>query len=283
MSMKEIMSAPIAKLQPCSAGAPTWAERFAPGGRNGTTDDKQRRSISAPPPVQFKLRCLHHFFHPLFHLLRRYILDVSGNAPEMSEWILNKARAVSVELVLHRLQKFRALGRRFLNYAIDVGKVYIQAHRTRADRSRAGVALPHAGIFVGQHDVRVADLQFGVTDLAVRAIHANGFSRSEDFLVILNRLGSALDDQIGCDSVVVFWDIRYFAHDLSPQECKLEVEGYGAHAGHAAAHSIMRTQVAIGLKCPVADLIILLCPLPLSRSTAELQEMPATTPWPRPG
>src|SRR5712675_2386631 len=112
----------------------------------------------------------------------------------MSERILNEAGAVSVKLVLHGLQDFRSIGRRFLDYAIDVGKIYIEAHRARADGGRAGVSLTHVGIFVGQHDVRVADLQFSVSDLAVRAIHANGFSSTENFLVIFNGLGSASDD-----------------------------------------------------------------------------------------
>src|SRR3982074_1000161 len=107
----------------------------------------------------------------------------------MSERILNEARAVAVELVLYRFQDFRALGRRALNHVIDVGKVYIEAYRARADGGRAGVPLPHAGILVRQHDVRVADLQLGVTYLAVRAIHANGFRRAEDLLVVLDGLG----------------------------------------------------------------------------------------------
>src|SRR5258708_3131181 len=98
----------------------------------------------------------------------------------MSEWILNEAGAVSVELVLNRLQYFRALRPRLLYHTIDVGKIYIQAHRARPDRGRAGVSLPHCGILVGQHDVRVADLQLGVADLAVRAIHANGFGCPEN-------------------------------------------------------------------------------------------------------
>ena len=76
----------------------------------------------------------------------------------MSEWILNEARAVSVELILHRLQDFGALGRCAFDHTIDVGKVYIEAHRARADGGRTGVSLTHAGILVSQHDVRVADL-----------------------------------------------------------------------------------------------------------------------------
>ena len=135
----------------------------------------------------------------------------------MSEWILQEAGAVSVKLVLHWLQDFRALSRRALDHAIDVGKIYIQAHRARADGGRTGVSLSHAGIFVGQHDVRVADLQLGVTDLAIGTVHANGFSRSENLLVVLDGLGGAPDNQVGCDGVVVLGNVRNFAHDFPPQ------------------------------------------------------------------
>ena len=80
----------------------------------------------AAPPLETKLRCLHHFLHPFFHLLRGDIFHMRGHAPEMSEGILNEAGAVAVKLVLHRLQDFRALGLRALNYAIDVGKIHVR-------------------------------------------------------------------------------------------------------------------------------------------------------------
>src|SRR6266850_1933794 len=103
----------------------------------------------------------------------------------MSEWILDESRTVPVELVLNRLQDFRALGSGALDYAVDIREIYVEAHRARADGGRAGVSLAHAGIFVSQHDVRVANLQFGVTHFAVRATHANEFSRAENLLVVL--------------------------------------------------------------------------------------------------
>src|ERR1700746_2635076 len=102
----------------------------------------------------------------------------------MSERILKEARAVYVELILNRLPNFRALCRRALEHAIDVGKVYIEAHWAGADGGRAGVSLPHAGILVGQHDVRISDLQLSVTDLAVRTIHETQFRRTENFIVV---------------------------------------------------------------------------------------------------
>src|SRR5579872_6621400 len=135
----------------------------------------------------------------------------------MSERILNETGAVSIELVLDRLQDLRALGNRFINHAVYVGKIHVEAYGAGADSCSAGVALSHFWIFIGQHDVRVSNLQFGMADLAVRAIHANLFRSPEHFLVVVDGLSGASDDQIWCDGVVIFGNIRDFTHDSSPQ------------------------------------------------------------------
>src|ERR1700691_2910871 len=101
-----------------------------PGSGN---ENKKRRGLAAPPLSSIKLRCLHHLLHSFIHLFRRHILHVSGDTPEMSEGILNDAIAVSIKLVLHGLQDFRALSRCALNYAVGVGKVHVQAYRTPTD------------------------------------------------------------------------------------------------------------------------------------------------------
>jgi hypothetical protein len=46
----------------------------------------------------------------------------------MSEWVLDEAETVSIELVLYRLQNFRACRDRAFDYPIDIGEVQIQAH-----------------------------------------------------------------------------------------------------------------------------------------------------------
>jgi hypothetical protein len=77
------------------------------------------------------------------------------------------------------------------------------------------VSRAHAGIFVGQHDLGVADFELGVTDLALRGGHAHGFCGSEDFLVVVDGLRCAPDDQVRSDGVVVFGNVRDFGcHDV---------------------------------------------------------------------
>src|SRR5205814_2794774 len=56
----------------------------------------------------------------------------------------------------------------------------------------AGIALAHLGIFIGEHDAGVADLQLGMADLAAGAVHADHFSSTENIFVIFDGLGSAL-------------------------------------------------------------------------------------------
>ena len=140
---------------------------------------------------------------------------MGGDSPEVSEGILDEAGAISIELVLNRLEELRALCGCAFDDFVDVGKVDVEAHRAAANSGCAGVSRAHAGIFVGQHDVGVADFEFGVTDLAVRAGHADGFSGSEDFLVVVDGLRRAPDDEVGGDGVVVFGNVRDFScHDV---------------------------------------------------------------------
>src|SRR5260370_5812724 len=47
----------------------------------------------------------------------------------------------------------------------------------------------HTGDLVGQHDMGVADLYFGVADFAARAGHSHNFRGAEDRLVKINRFG----------------------------------------------------------------------------------------------
>jgi len=47
---------------------------------------------------------------------------VSSDAPEMSERILQEAGAISIELVLNRLQDFRTLGLAFATTSSTFGK-----------------------------------------------------------------------------------------------------------------------------------------------------------------
>ncbi len=70
-----------------------------------------------------KLRGRHHLFRSFFQVLGRNIFHVGSNAPQMSERVLDEARAVSVELVLNRLQDFCSFGDRAFNDGIHIRNV----------------------------------------------------------------------------------------------------------------------------------------------------------------
>src|SRR5580658_5986444 len=126
----------------------------------------------------------------------------------MSEWVLDKAGAISIELVLDRLQNFRSLRGRLFDDFVAVWEIDVQAYGRPAPA--LGPAIAHGEIFVCQHEARVADLKFGMADLAVRAIHAHDYRRPENVLVIIDRLRGALDDE-------VWRNVVDFAHHDSPR------------------------------------------------------------------
>src|SRR5664279_6649070 len=107
---------------------------------------------------------------------------MSRNAPAMSEWVLNEAHAISIELVRNRLQYLRSIGHGALHRGIDIFNVKQHAHGRIAQRERALVT--HLGKLIGQHDVRVANLQFSMPNAAVGTRHAHNFGCSENILVV---------------------------------------------------------------------------------------------------
>src|SRR5579864_8688816 len=100
----------------------------------------------------------------------------------------------------------------------------MEAYRAGADAVGAGMPLAHLGIFVGNHDSRVADLEFGVTDFAIGLAHAKNFGGTENFLVIIDGLRSILDDQVRRYRIVSFGNEWNFAHGDLLHQCRLRVE-----------------------------------------------------------
>jgi hypothetical protein len=80
----------------------------------------------------------------------------------------------------------------------------------------------HAWVLIRQHDVRIANLEFGVANFPIRSIHAKQFGRSKNFLIVIDGLGSTLDDQVGRHSLVAFGDVRDFTHNSSPEIFRTE-------------------------------------------------------------
>jgi hypothetical protein len=64
--------------------------------------------------------------------------------------------------------------------------------------------MTHVGKLVGEHDMAVADLHLGMSELVLAHRHPQHLDRAERLAVEPNRLGRAIDDQIGRNAVIAF-------------------------------------------------------------------------------
>src|SRR4051812_30899752 len=152
---------------------------------------------------------LHHLVHPPLHLLRRHVFLVRGDVPDVAVRVLECAGAVAVELVLDRARELAAGGQCLLHRRVDVAHVEMQLNRGAAARVRSEEA--HVRRLVREHHERIADLQLGVADRAVRSGNADRLFGAECPLVELDRLACALDAEIRRHGVIAG---RYRLHLL---------------------------------------------------------------------
>jgi hypothetical protein len=122
----------------------------------------------------------------------------------VAEGVLDLARAVAVELVLHRLDHRGAQGHRALDRRVDVVHVDHDRHRCPADRLRPQDA--HLGKLVGEHHHGVAQFQLGVPELAARRLEPHPFGGAEDGDVEVDRRGGAADVQIRAEPGIALGD-----------------------------------------------------------------------------
>src|SRR5262249_8436250 len=135
----------------------------------------------------------------------------------MTERVLDRAHPVAVELVLDGLEELGSLGDGGLHRRVHVADVEHDAHGRAAECSRR--PRPHFRGLVGQHDHRVADIDLGVSGLAVGPRHAHLLGRAEDALVEVERARGAVDDQVRRDVVIAlrnYFDLAAFAHHSPP-------------------------------------------------------------------
>src|SRR5256714_6654186 len=128
------------------------------------------------------------------NLSRAQVLDMRGNAPNVSERIGDGAVAIAPEHVSHRHDYFAACLHGLLHGFVYIGDIQVQRSSSAAQglRRLAG----STGKFVSQENDRIADLQFGMTYRASRAFHAHEFLSAECPLVKINCLGRPADHQM---------------------------------------------------------------------------------------
>src|SRR5258708_38872007 len=104
----------------------------------------------------------------------------------MAEGIGELAVAIAPELVVEWHVHLGARSDSAVEGSVHIFQVKEETARVLGSwRRRAG----HAGELVGQHDMGVADLYFGVAAFAVRAGHSHNFLGAANRLVKINRRG----------------------------------------------------------------------------------------------
>src|SRR5262249_39635768 len=109
----------------------------------------------------------------------------------------------------------RAGGDRALEDRVHIRDVEQDADRRAADRKRTLRA--HLWMFVGEHDDRIADADFSVTDLAVGPGEPQGFGRAECFLVEVDRFRRATADDVRRRRMIAVGNrFHWGGHERSP-------------------------------------------------------------------
>src|SRR5688572_16304900 len=98
--------------------------------------------------------------------------------PEVAEGIADAAAAVPVELVLHRLDGYRACCHGTREDRVSILDVEVNADGDLGTSRGNELSL---WPWIRQHDHGIADLKFGVTDLAARRVKSEALPCAEGF------------------------------------------------------------------------------------------------------
>src|SRR3954468_9518053 len=104
--------------RPTPSGAPRSSWRASPPPNAPPRPDRNRSAGLL----------LHRVLAAPGHFVGRNVLDMCRHGPAVAERILERSRAVAIELVLHRAQLLRAGAESALERRVDIGDVDHQAH-----------------------------------------------------------------------------------------------------------------------------------------------------------
>src|SRR5205823_5476573 len=169
----------------------------------GDLDDEcaYARLIGAAPSTMRRRKALHEFRLAPLHFVRRQIFLVGGDRPPVAVRVFHGTTPVAPELILHFAHTIAVhLGSRgdgAIVQRIAVGDVEPQRRGGAADRFGT-LATSHR--VVHKH-MRVADLEVGVHDLAVRTDGARYLLRTQRLLVPVDGLGGVVERELRGDGV----------------------------------------------------------------------------------
>src|SRR6185295_16543523 len=152
--------------------------------------------------------------HPLLDLLRRQVPRMGRNRPVVAERVFQLAVAIAPEHLLDGHGDLGAGSHRLREHRINVFHVQVDRHRRALERKRTEPApLRH---FVGQHEGRIADLDRGMHQSAVRAGQTRFLDGVECLLIELDRVGRAGTDHEGGEGVHSFGNRLDLRHVHAP-------------------------------------------------------------------
>src|SRR6266496_1678361 len=122
----------------------------------------------------------------------------------MPKGVLDGRHPVAIEFVFDGAEQFGASPESTIDRSVDVREVEHDADRRAADRARAEGT--HRRMLVGQHDNRAADCELRMPYAAVWTAEPITLDRAECVLVKIDRLGRAVDDQVGRYAAVAVGD-----------------------------------------------------------------------------
>src|SRR5712691_7028460 len=131
--------------------------------------------------------------------------------PNMAEWICQRAHAIAVKLVRHGFLNRRAGSNCLIKDRVDVFHIDHDAHWRSAERSWTFVA--HLGVFIREHDRRIANLDLSVANLAIRRRKAKQLLCAKRFLIKFDRVADAPDNQVRRGGVITVRN--WFGHRVS--------------------------------------------------------------------
>lgn len=124
--------------------------------------------------------------HAALDFLGWDVFDVGADGPAEAEGIDDHRAALAPGVGGGRAQQFRAGGNGLGSERVTIRHVEVEAQRAAADGLRADGSP--GGVFVAEHDDRIADLEFAVHHAAPGVGHAEAFDRVECVLIEHQRL-----------------------------------------------------------------------------------------------
>ena len=125
---------------------------------------------------------------------------MNADRPVVTERVGEGPHTIAVVLIRHRADLCRAGGDGSSKHHIGVPRVDQHADGGAAEGS--GRLRAHLGVLVGEHHPRVADLDLGVSDLAIPGGEPKQLGGPERLLVEVDRVACPVDDQVGSDAVI---------------------------------------------------------------------------------